>query len=161
MGRAGAIRRVSTSKRRRRKRGKLAYNLIEKQGGKLKFKTHFQLRIMSTDLLVAAVLALGWSGTLFLIAILSNRGLLPGRSFRRLMRRSRDEVEAEIGAAELDVRTRPEQRFSSDGTASEYVDSEVQGTSHRTSVDTPYAEASVMVLTPGGKEKRRCSVYLN
>lgn len=77
------------------------------------------------------------------------------------MRRSRKEMEAEIGRPELNVETGLG-NYDPGETDSRRIHSHVSNTSRRVSVEVAYVEAPVMVTTTEEEsEKRRCSICLN
>lgn len=79
---------------------------------------------------------------------------------RKPMRLSQKEVQAEIRQLDLDATKagwRSEDWEGPEGN----VRSQVRGLSHKVRLSTPYAEATVSVMTGGEKESRRCSLCLN
>lgn len=115
---------------------------------------------MSPAFYVAAILAVGWNLALTLAAYVSGTGpFRPVSSTVRLMDRAVHRVRAEVGRPEFDARPTAWKRERV-GTI-EHVQSRVTETSENVTVAVPYAEASVTVATPEGKERRHCSVCMN
>lgn len=117
---------------------------------------------MSSSLLVASILVLGWNAVLLMSVL-----LVKGISFQQepasdqLMRRVQKEVNAEIETPDLNVRADDWKRSRLDGTASTYEASHAYGPSRQVVIETPYAEAPVTVATPDEEEVRNCSICLN
>lgn len=117
---------------------------------------------MSTAVLVAIILALGWNLTLAVAAALTNTGPFRSESVpsTRRMRWSDRTVRADVGAPDFDARVAAQSEQTEGGTAGS-VRSHVSGTSRELDVDVRYASASVTVMTDDGPQVRHCAVCMN